>query len=511
MCLCIGHGVGNCKFDVFVTHLNLAMNTNATCAEDASICDIVTDSKEAKEKPLYNTEGANICEMRGCTGNAIKHVYFLPLFQVFMLGMVFFMCPGMLNALQGIGGGGQIDTDTSSSSSIAIYATFSVGSIFAGTVVNNIGTKMGLIIGSFGYTLYFASYLCYNITNNQPFVIAAGAILGVCAGLLWASQGAIMLSIATPEQKGRFISLFWILLSLGSVIGSAVELGMANNGEQGHVSDGTYGAFLALGASGGIIAALMYSPSKIIKSDGARVEIPKCPGWIEEFKNLFRVLVHDYWVLVLIVPFVASNWYYTWQFNVYNVIFFSLRARALNNLVYWIAQIMGSYLIGLLLDYQRLDRRTRSWIALGIVWVLVWGTFAGNYVAQVSYDQHATAKLDYNSLAYVRLCILYIFNGLMDSIWQCFTFYIIGAMSDDLSTLAHIAGVYKGVQSAGAAGAFGMNLKRHHANGVSFIAQLAVPWALCAAGAVCFVPVIAFRISRAETRVENKHEYTKSA
>lgn len=265
---------------------------------------------------------------------------------------------------------------------------------------------------------------------------------------------------------GTYKSIFWILLSLGSILGSAVELGMANNGEQGHVSDGTYGAFLALGASGGNIAALMYSPSKIIKSDGARVEIPKCPGWIEEFKStsdltdLFRVLVHDYWVLVLIVPFLASNWYYTWQFNVYNVIFFSLRARALNTLVYWIAQIMGSYFIGLLLDYQRLDRRIRSWIALGIVWVLVWGTFAGNYVAQSSYDQYASEKLDCNNLAYVRLCILYIFNGLMDSIWQCFTFYIIGAMTDDLSTLAHIAGVYKGVQSAGAAGAFGMNLKK---------------------------------------------------
>lgn len=118
------------------------MDANTGCAEDASISDTTTDSKGTKEKPLSNIEGANLCELRGCTGNALKHVYFLPLFQVFMLGMVFFMCPGMLNALQGIGGGGQIDTDTSSSSSIAIYATFSVGSIFAGTVVNNIGTKM---------------------------------------------------------------------------------------------------------------------------------------------------------------------------------------------------------------------------------------------------------------------------------------------------------------------------------------------------------------------------------
>ena len=244
-----------------------------------------SDNPDEQKSAPGVVQEKSLCEKRGCVGNPIKHVYLEPAFQVFMLGMVFFMCPGMLNALQGIGGGGQLDTDTSSSSSIAIYATFSIGSIFAGTVVNNIGTKMGLLIGSTGYALYFGSYLCYNITANQPFVIAAGAILGICAGLLWSSQGAIMLSVATEDQKGRFISIFWILLSLGSVIGSAVELGMSADGEHVRISDATYAAFLALGVLGGIIALLMYSPSKLIKSDGSQVKIPQNPGWLDELKS----------------------------------------------------------------------------------------------------------------------------------------------------------------------------------------------------------------------------------
>ena len=82
-------------------------------------------------------------------------------------------------------------------------------------------------------------------------------------------------------------------------------------------------------------------------------------------------------------------------------------------------------------------------------------------------------------------------------------FHIIGAMSDDLSTLAHIASVYKGVHSAGAAGAFRLYLNRRNTNGISFIAQLAVPWASCAVGAICFVPVIERRISRPDKRIRD--------
>ena len=130
-------------------------------------------------------------------------------------------------------------------------------------------------------------------------------------------------------------------------------------------------------------------------------------------------------MVALIIPFLASNWYYTWQFNVYNVIFFNLRARALNNLVYWIAQIIGSYGIGTLLDYQCLERRTRSWVALGTVWVLVWTTFAGDNVAQARYVPHQE-KTDYTDETFACYCILYVMNCLVDSIWQCFTFYIIG-------------------------------------------------------------------------------------
>lgn len=57
------------------------------------------------------------------------------------------------------------------------------------------------------------------------FVIAAGAILGICAGLLWTAQGSLMLAYPTESEKGRFIGIFWSIFNLGAVVGASVALG----------------------------------------------------------------------------------------------------------------------------------------------------------------------------------------------------------------------------------------------------------------------------------------------
>lgn len=58
-----------------------------------------------------------------------------------------------------------------------------------------------------------------------PFVIASGAILGICAGLLWTAQGSLMLAYPTEGQKGKFIGIFWGIFNLGAVVGVSVSLG----------------------------------------------------------------------------------------------------------------------------------------------------------------------------------------------------------------------------------------------------------------------------------------------
>lgn len=123
-----------------------------------------------------------------------------------------------------MGGGGQVDTIVANNANTALYSTFAVVGFFAGTITNTLGVKIALSFGGLGYCIYIAAFLCYSHTQNEGFNIFAGALLGVCAGLLWTAQGAIMMSYPGEAAKGRYISYFWMIFNLGAVIGSLVSV-----------------------------------------------------------------------------------------------------------------------------------------------------------------------------------------------------------------------------------------------------------------------------------------------
>jgi MFS family permease len=151
--------------------------------------------------------------------------YASPKVQLLMVAFVCFLCPGMFNALSGLGGGGQIDPTIADHAATALYSTFAVVGFFAGTIANRIGLRITLSLGGVGYCIYSASFLAYNIKkgpSTEGFVIFAGTLLGVCAGLLWTAQGAIMMSYPPESSKGRYISWFWIIFNFGAVVGSLV-------------------------------------------------------------------------------------------------------------------------------------------------------------------------------------------------------------------------------------------------------------------------------------------------
>lgn len=149
--------------------------------------------------------------------------YASPPAQLLIVSFVCFLCPGMFNALSGMGGGGQVDTSAANKANIALYSTFAVVGFMAGTIANTLGIKFALGFGGLGYSVYVASFLSFSHTSNYGFTIFAGAFLGVCAGLLWCAQGAIMMSYPAEESKGRYISWFWMIFNLGAVIGSLVS------------------------------------------------------------------------------------------------------------------------------------------------------------------------------------------------------------------------------------------------------------------------------------------------
>ena len=149
--------------------------------------------------------------------------YASPQFQLAFVAFVCFLCPGMFNAVNGLGAGGLLSAHDVNNANTALYSTFAGVGFFAGSIANRIGLRLTLGIGGFGYFLYVASILSYNHDQNAGFLIFAGALLGFCAGLLWTAQGAVMMSYPPENFKGRYISWFWMVFNLGAVIGALVS------------------------------------------------------------------------------------------------------------------------------------------------------------------------------------------------------------------------------------------------------------------------------------------------
>jgi hypothetical protein len=64
----------------------------------------------------------------------LKGFFYCPYTQVVLLGFVCFSCPGLFNALNGLGAGGQVNSTTSANANSTLYATFALAAFFAGSV-----------------------------------------------------------------------------------------------------------------------------------------------------------------------------------------------------------------------------------------------------------------------------------------------------------------------------------------------------------------------------------------
>jgi len=407
--------------------------------------------------------------------------YASPIVQLLLVAMVCFLCPGMFNALTGLGGGGQVDASAQNDASTALYSTFAVVAFFSGTIANMLGVKATLAFGGLGYCIYAASFLSYNHNQNRGFVVFAGALLGVCAGLLWTAQGTIMMSYPTEDTKGRYISYFWTIFNLGAVIGSLVPLGQNINATgTTNVTDGTYVGFMVLMLAGAVLALFLCNADRIRRHDGSKVILMKSPSWKTEFIGLFETITTGPWVVLLFPMFFASNTFYTYQTNDFNGAHFNTRTRALNNTLYWTSQIIGAVVFGYALDWPRVRRSIRAKASFVVLFILTFAIWGGGYAwqrKQVAREVVESKEVEYQRVdwtdggeRYIGPMFLYMFYGFYDAAWQTCIYWLVyksltqftvqsadpcsrymGALSNSGRKAANLAGFYKGIQSAGAA------------------------------------------------------------
>jgi hypothetical protein len=283
-----------------------------------------------------------------------------------------------------------------------------------------------------------------------------------------------MMAYPGEQEKGRFVSIFWTIFNLGGVLGSLIPLGMnLTNGGHGGVSTATYTVFVVIMGVGTVLCVLIAPPAKVVRKDGSTVEVHANLGWKEEVKGVLRV-VSEWRILALIPAFLASNWFYAYQFGL-NAIYFDIQTRALNGVVYWASQILASIMLGFLLDYKGLPRRTRGLIGLAVTACVTMGVWAGGLAFQLTFDRSFSTPINWTDPGFGGPFFLYLMYGFTDALYQSYLYWLMGAMSNDSNTLARYAGFYKAVQSAGGAISFGIDAVH-----TSLVVELVICWALVA-------------------------------
>lgn len=465
------------------------------------MADVETSGASSTEKGVASVEHEDVHSVPGDYWYDKKLFGFLPpysgaMFQVVMLAFVVFMCPGMFNALTGLGGSGISDVTVADNGNVALYSTFATIGFFGGTICNIIGVKACLCFGGTGYAIYAGSLLCWQHKENAGFVIFAGAFLGVCAGCLWAAQGTIIMSYPTEGKKGTAIMVFWIIFNLGAVIGSIIPLAANMENKNGNATTGTFIAFLILMCMGSIIALFMLPIEKVWKSDGTRVTTEKYPNWKEEIKSLYKLLLAEPWIFSLFPMFFSSNYFYTYQFNAVNAARFNIRTRSLNSLLYWAAQMFGASILGLTLDITRFRRSYRAKIGWVVCFVCGMAIFGGGWAFQKGNTRETAAAMkqseliDFKQGRYIGPMFLYIFYGVYDAMYQTFILWTLGSLSNNPRKTSLYAGFYKGLQSAAAAIAWRMD-----SIAVPYLNMFVSSWVLPMASLLIAAPLILFRIT----------------
>ncbi|KAJ2317098.1 hypothetical protein H4S02_004159 [Coemansia sp. RSA 2611] len=422
--------------------------------------------------------------------------YHSPLTQVLIISGVCFLCPGMFNALNGLGGAGQLDPRTTSDANTSLYLAFAVCSILGGGLVNVAGVRYTTAAACLAYALYTGSYIYYNNTGYGAFTIAAGAVLGIGAGILWTAQGVIMVSYPSENEKGKFIALFFVIFNMGGLLGGVLPFAI-NYSRSGALTDSVYVLFVILECAGSVVALLLVPPTSVVRNDGSHATIRQSSSARQETLEVVK-LFRNRWMLLLLPMSFSSNFFYGYCFSAYNGALFTLRTRGFNNLLYWSASILSSFALYLLLDYSRWTRRGRGVFSVAAIFITSNAVWACTLVVQLRYTRggeltdYPGGQIDF--LDHGRAAgpiALYFFMGMVDSWYQNICYWVIGTLTCDAFITARYIGFFKGVQSAGAAVAWQLV-----ARNVPFMNQLVANWVLL----LVSLPTMAYVVMHIEER-----------
>ncbi|KAH7305284.1 major facilitator superfamily domain-containing protein [Stachybotrys elegans] len=410
--------------------------------------------------PESRSTGEDEDGIKPLTGFA--RVFRSPLFNVILVGLISFTQPGIWNALNNTGAGGQQEPYLVNAANSLTFGIMVFGCSIFGIVSNKIGVKWTLVIGTLGYAPYSASLYTNNRYGVEWFVILGGATCGIAASALWASEGAIALGYAGVGDRGKFTGIWLGLRELGQLIGSAIQLSLNfRDGSRGKVGYTTYLVLIALQCLGLPLALLISPPEKVRRLDGSRLSntIIKKPSFKQQAKS--------WWVLarkkqfLLLVPILAGfNWNSTY-IGIYLARYFSVRSRTLASLLSGIAATVANIFWGWFLDNKWLGRPKTAKYVWSLFAVVMTALFAWQFVMEREYERtNPPVTLDWALPGFGRGFAVQVLFRFMNESHYMFVYWIVGTFFDDIETLTLAVSLIRSMESLGSCLAFAIGAVR---------------------------------------------------
>ncbi|KPM38684.1 hypothetical protein AK830_g7882 [Neonectria ditissima] len=383
--------------------------------------------------------------------------YRSPLFNVIIVGLISFTQPGIWNALNNTGAGGQQEPYLVNGANSLTFGIMVFGCSLFGILANKIGLKTVLIIGTLGYAPYSAALYTNNRYGVEWFVLFGGATCGIAASALWASEGAIALGYADVKDRGKFTGIWLGLRELGQLIGSSIQLSLnVKSGQRGRVGYTTYLVLIGLQCLGLPLALLISPPEKVIRPDGSKLPHTKTNKSIkDQFKKWFALLKRKQFYL-LVPILVGFNWNSTYL-GIYLVNYFSVRSRALASLTSGIAATFANIFWGWFFDLQTLSRPQLAritWFFLGIFMIALFGW---QFAMELEYRKaDPPITLDWDLPGFGRGFAVQVILRFMNESHYMFVYWLLGTFFDDVETLTLSVSLVRSFESLGSCLAFGV-------------------------------------------------------
>lgn len=219
-----------------------------------------------------------------------------------------------------------------------------------------------------------------------------------------------------------------------------------------------YIAFIVIVIVGSVASLSLANPDQVRRNDGTPVQLEVTSKWSSEMIALGKLLRNKA-VLLMLPAFIASNWYYAYFFSI-NAYYFSLRGRSLNAALFWAVEPLGTFLMSGILDLKKVNRPKRGLLGLAILSVCVVAVWTGGGIFQSTFDRNdVSPKRDWRGERneWGKAFTLYVSYGFVDAMFATYCSWIIGTQTNDAQALARYSGIYRCVQSAGAALSFAVD------------------------------------------------------